>query len=179
MGEGGEDTGLTKKENLKLTRELEKLDKALGGIKDMGGKPDLMFVIDTNKEGIAIKEARRLGIPVIAILDTNSNPASADMPIPGNDDAARAIQLYCELVADAVLDGMTEAQQKMGADIGAAENPIEMALTSEAPALAVEVSEAPKVKVSPEVTKIDETVEIASAEPAPETMSDETEDKNK
>lgn len=179
MGEGGEDTGLTKKENLKLTRELEKLDKALGGIKDMGGKPDLMFVIDTNKEGIAIKEARRLGIPVIAILDTNSNPASADMPIPGNDDAARAIQLYCELVADAVLDGMTEAQQKMGADIGAAENPIEMALTSEAPALAAEVSEAPEVKESPEVTKIDETVEIASAEPAPETMSDETEDKNK
>jgi small subunit ribosomal protein S2 len=101
------------------------------------------------------------------------------MPIPGNDDAARAIQLYCELVADAVLDGMTEAQQKMGADIGAAENPIEMALTSETPALAVEVSEAPKVKVSPEVTKIDETVEIVSAEPAPETMSDETEDKNK
>ena len=187
MGEGGEDTGLTKKENLKLTRELEKLDKALGGIKDMGGKPDLMFVIDTNKEGIAIKEARRLGIPVIAILDTNSNPASADMPIPGNDDAARAIQLYCELVADAVLDGMTEAQQKMGADIGAAENPIEMALTSEAPALAAEVSEvseAPEVKASPEVTKIDETVEIVSAEivsaePAPDTISDETEDKNK
>ena len=179
MGEGGEDTGLTKKENLKLTRELEKLDKALGGIKDMGGKPDLMFVIDTNKEGIAIKEARRLGIPVIAILDTNSNPASADMPIPGNDDAARAIQLYCELVADAVLDGMTEAQQKMGADIGAAENPIEMALTSEASTLVAEVPEAPEVKASPEVTKIDETVEIVSAEPAPETISDETEDKNK
>jgi small subunit ribosomal protein S2 len=179
MGEGGEGTGLTKKENLKLTRELEKLDKALGGIKDMGGKPDLMFVIDTNKEGIAIKEARRLGIPVIAILDTNSNPASADMPIPGNDDAARAIQLYCELVADAVLDGMTEAQQKMGADIGEAENPIEMALASETPVLEVEELGSSEVNSSPETTKVDETIETVSAEPAPETISDETEDKNK
>ena len=179
MGEGGEDTGLTKKENLKLTRELEKLDKALGGIKDMGGKPDLMFVIDTNKEGIAIKEARRLGIPVIAILDTNSNPASADMPIPGNDDAARAIQLYCELVADAVLDGMTEAQQKMGADIGEAENPIEMALASETPVLEVGELGSSEVNSSPETTKVDETIETVSAEPAPETISDKTEDKNK
>ena len=179
MGEGGEDTGLTKKENLKLTRELEKLDKALGGIKDMGGKPDLMFVIDTNKEGIAIKEARRLGIPVIAILDTNSNPASADMPIPGNDDAARAIQLYCELVADAVLDGMTEAQQKMGADIGAAENPIEMAITSETPVLEVEESGSSEVNSSPEAAKLDASIETVSAEPAPEMISDETENKNK
>jgi small subunit ribosomal protein S2 len=179
MGEGGEGTGLTKKENLKLTRELEKLDKALGGIKDMGGKPDLMFVIDTNKEGIAIKEARRLGIPVIAILDTNSNPASADMPIPGNDDAARAIQLYCELIADAVLDGMTEAQQKMGADIGEAENPIEMALASETPVLEVEELGSSEVNSSPETTKVDETIETVSAEPAPETISDKTEDKNK
>ena len=179
MGEGGEGTGLTKKENLKLTRELEKLDKALGGIKDMGGKPDLMFVIDTNKEGIAIKEARRLGIPVIAILDTNSNPASADMPIPGNDDAARAIQLYCELVADAVLDGMTEAQQKMGADIGEAENPIEMALASETPVLEVGELGSSEVNSSPETTKVDETIETVSAESAPETISDKTEDKNK
>ena len=179
MGEGGEDTGLTKKENLKLTRELEKLDKALGGIKDMGGKPDLMFVIDTNKEGIAIKEARRLGIPVIAILDTNSNPASADMPIPGNDDAARAIQLYCELVADAVLDGMTEAQQKMGADIGAAENPIEMAITSETPVLEVEESGSSEVNSSPEAAKLDASIETVSAEPAPEMIPDETENKNK
>ena len=179
MGEGGEDTGLTKKENLKLTRELEKLDKALGGIKDMGGKPDLMFVIDTNKEAIAIKEARRLGIPVIAILDTNSNPASADMPIPGNDDAARAIQLYCELVADAVLDGMTEAQQKMGADIGAAENPIEMAITSETPVLEVEESGSSEVNSSPEAAKLDASIETVSAEPAPEMISDETENKNK
>ena len=136
-------------------------------------------VIDTNKEGIAIKEARRLGIPVIAILDTNSNPASADMPIPGNDDAARAIQLYCELVADAVLDGMTEAQQKMGADIGEAENPIEMALASETPVLEVGELGSSEVNSSPETTKVDETIETVSTESAPETISDKTEDKNK
>ncbi len=133
FGEGGEATGLTKKENLKLTRELEKLDKALGGIKDMGGKPDLMFVIDTNKEGIAIKEARRLGIPVVAILDSNCDPESADMPIPGNDDATRAIQLYCDLMADAILDGMTEAQASVGVDLGAAAEPQEMAIAEPAP----------------------------------------------
>ncbi len=146
-GDGG--TGLTKKETLKLTRELEKLEKALGGIKDMGGKPDLMFVIDTNKEGIAIKEARRLGIPVIAILDTNCDPDAADFPIPGNDDAARAISLYCDLIADAVLDGMTEAQAKVGIDIGAAIEPVEMAIETppvaeEAPVEAEPVTDAPE-----------------------------------
>ena len=167
LGEGGEDTGLTKKENLKLTREMEKLDKALGGIKDMGGKPDLMFVIDTNKEGIAIKEARRLGIPVVAILDTNCDPAAADMPIPGNDDAARAIQLYCELIADAVLDGMTEAQKNVGVDLGAAENPMEMAMA----APAAEAAPAPKAEPAP-------AAEVASepkAEPAPATEENESE----
>ena len=161
LGEGGEDTGLTKKENLKLTRELEKLDKALGGIKDMGGKPDLMFVIDTNKEGIAIKEARRLGIPVVAILDTNCDPESADMPIPGNDDAARAIQLYCELVADAVLDGMTEAQKNVGVDLGAAENPMEMAMAEKAEA-APAAAPAPKVVLKPKAA-----APVAEAAPAP------------
>lgn len=144
FGEGGEAIGLTKKENLKLTRELEKLDKALGGIKDMGGKPDLMFVIDTNKEGIAIKEARRLGIPVVAILDSNCDPESADMPIPGNDDSARAIQLYCELMADAILDGMTEAQASVGVDLGAAENPQEMAISDVASAPEEAVAPAPE-----------------------------------
>jgi len=128
LGDGVEvAAGMTKKETLKITREMEKLEKALGGIKDMGGKPDLMFVIDTNKEGIAILEARRLGIPVVAILDSNCDPESADMPIPGNDDAARAIQLYCELIADAALDGMTAAQAAVGTDLGAAENPEELA----------------------------------------------------
>lgn len=146
LGEDGADaeTGLTKKENLKLAREMEKLEKALGGIKDMGGKPDLMFVIDTNKEGIAILEARRLGIPVIAILDSNCDPQSADMPIPGNDDAARAIQLYCELMADAILDGMTAAAAAVGADLGASENPEELAMNmapvAEAPAAVAEVA---------------------------------------
>ena len=162
LGDGGDDTGLTKKENLKLTREMEKLDKALGGIKDMGGKPDLMFVIDTNKEGIAIKEARRLGIPVVAILDTNCDPASADMPIPGNDDAARAIQLYCELVADAVLDGMTEAQKNVGVDLGAAENPMEMAMAAkvEAPAPAP----APKAEPAPAPAPVAEAAPTPAAE---------------
>ena len=164
LGEGGEDTGLTKKENLKLTREMEKLDKALGGIKDMGGKPDLMFVIDTNKEGIAIKEARRLGIPVVAILDTNCDPAAADMPIPGNDDAARAIQLYCELVADAVLDGMTEAQKNVGVDLGAAENPMEMAMA----APAAEAAPAPKAEPKPEPAPAPKAEPAPAAEVAPE-----------
>lgn len=141
------DTGLTKKENLKLDREMQKLEKALGGIKDMGGKPDLMFVIDTNKENIAIKEARRLGIPVIAILDTNCDPASADMPIPGNDDAARAIQLYCDLMADAVLDGMTEAQASLGQDLGASENVEEVMLQT--PVAQVVPAPAPAVEAAP------------------------------
>ena len=187
LGEGGEDTGLTKKENLKLTRELMKLDKALGGIKDMGGKPDLMFVIDTNKEGIAIKEARRLGIPVVAILDTNCDPAAADLPIPGNDDAARAIQLYCDLIADAVLDGMTEAQANVGVDLGAAENPMEMAMAAKAApaptppapvAAAAAVVEAAPAPVAAEATA--PVVEAAPApapvveEPAPEPAAKET-----
>ncbi len=140
-------SGLTKKEILNLTREQQKLDKALGGIKDMGGKPDLMFVIDTNKESIAVKEARRLKIPVIAILDTNCDPAAADYPIPGNDDAARAISLYCDLIADAILDGMTESQANMGVDLGAAENPVEMAM--DAPEAAPAEAEAAPAKVAP------------------------------
>ena len=151
--ENSAQSGLTKKEILNLTREQEKLDKALGGIKDMGGKPDLMFVIDTNKESIAIKEARRLKIPVIAILDTNCDPSAADFPIPGNDDAARAIQLYCDLIADAVLDGMTESAANMGVDLGAAENPVEMAMEAPEPAAAVAAPEpakkAPVVETKP------------------------------
>lgn len=116
-GEGTQ--GMTKKEVLHLSREQEKLDRTLGGIKDMNGKPDLLFVIDTNKEAIAIREARRLGIPVMAVLDTNCNPDVIDFPIPGNDDAARAVALYCELIADAVLDGLTQSQIDHGIDIGA------------------------------------------------------------
>ena len=150
--ENGGHVGLTKKEALNLSREQEKLSKTLGGIKDMGGKPDLMFVIDTNKEGIAIKEARRLGIPVIAVLDSNCDPESADFPIPGNDDAARAISLYCDLIADAVLDGMTQAQANAGVDLGAAIDPVELAIEDVAPAAeaAPAVAEAaPAVKEAP------------------------------
>jgi small subunit ribosomal protein S2 len=126
--DGGDTGGRTKKELLQLTRERGKLELSLGGIKDMGGIPDLMFVIDTNKEAIAVLEARKLNIPVVAILDTNCDPIGISFPIPGNDDAARALQLYCDLVADAVLDGLTEGQVAMGVDIGAAEAPVEPAL---------------------------------------------------
>jgi small subunit ribosomal protein S2 len=120
---GGEAQGFTKRELLSLTRERDKLEMALGGIKDMGGLPDLLFVIDTNKEAIAIKEANRLGIPVAAILDTNSDPSGITYPIPGNDDAGRAISLYCDLVARAALEGISMSQQSAGRDIGASEEP--------------------------------------------------------
>jgi small subunit ribosomal protein S2 len=121
---GGESHGLTKKELLQLTRERDKLDKALGGIRDMGGLPDLMFVIDTNKEAIAVAEARKLGIPVVAIVDSNSDPDGIDHVIPGNDDAGRAITLYCDLVARAALDGIGRGAARGGADIGASVEPI-------------------------------------------------------
>jgi len=126
LSRGGE--GRTKKELLQITREREKLELSLGGIKDMGGIPDLMFVIDTNKESIAIQEARKLNIPVVAILDTNSDPDGITFPVPGNDDAARALQLYCDLVADAVLDGLAAGQAAAGVDLGASANPTEPAL---------------------------------------------------
>ncbi|PHP67860.1 30S ribosomal protein S2 [Zhengella mangrovi] len=125
----GEAQGFTKKERLNLERERDKLDRALGGIKDMGSTPDLMFVIDTNKEAIAIQEAKRLGIPVVAILDSNCDPDMVDYPIPGNDDAARAISLYCDLIARASLDGIARQQGSMGVDLGeSAETPVEPAL---------------------------------------------------
>ena len=116
--------GLTKKERLMLSREKEKLEKALGGIKDMGGTPDIMFVIDTNKEQLAIKEANRLSIPVVAIIDTNSDPVGITHPIPGNDDAGRAVALYCDLISRAAIEGISQAQGSLGRDIGASENPI-------------------------------------------------------
>jgi len=128
MLNSNESTGYTKKEKLTLSREKEKLELALGGIRDMGGVPDLLFVIDTNKEDIAIKEARRLGIPIAAIVDTNCNPDGITFPIPGNDDAARAINLYCDLVAKAAIDGISRAQGEAGVDLGAAERPMEEAL---------------------------------------------------
>ncbi|MGV3577383.1 30S ribosomal protein S2 [Brevundimonas sp.] len=123
MERGGE--GRVKKELLTLQREKDKLELSLGGIKDMGSIPDIMFVIDTNKESIAIQEARKLNIPIIAILDTNSDPDGITYPVPGNDDAARAIQTYCDLIADAVLDGLAAGASNSGVDLGASINPEE------------------------------------------------------
>ncbi|MGE3250202.1 MAG: 30S ribosomal protein S2 [Hyphomonadaceae bacterium] len=130
-GEGK--TGLTKKEVLTLTRERDKLDRSLGGIASMGGIPDLMFVIDTNKEAIAIQEAKKLNIPVVAIVDSNCDPDEVTFPIPGNDDAARAIQLYCDLIADAIIDGLEEGQVRSGVDIGASARPRAEAALAAAP----------------------------------------------
>ncbi|WFU37785.1 30S ribosomal protein S2 [Bradyrhizobium sp. CB82] len=120
---GGEANSYTKKERLTLQRERDKLDRSLGGIKDMGGLPDMIFVIDTNKEDIAIQEAQRLNIPVAAIVDTNSDPKGITYVVPGNDDAGRAISLYCDLVARAAIDGISRAQGDAGIDIGASVQP--------------------------------------------------------
>ncbi len=144
----GDGTGRTKKELLNLTREREKLNQSLGGIKDMGGTPDLLFVIDTNKEAIAIAEARKLSIPIVAVIDTNCDPDGIDFPIPGNDDAGRAITLYCDLIARAALDGIARGQADSGADMGAAVAPTmeELPVVSDVPAAAArfEGIEAPR-----------------------------------
>jgi len=167
------ESGRTKKELLQLNRERDKLELSLGGIKDMGGIPDLMFVIDTNKEAIAIQEARKLNIPVIAILDTNCNPDGITFPIPGNDDAARAIQLYCDLMADSILDGLAAGQSAAGVDLGASEAPMEPALAKE---LTPEPAPAPKAKkakaapapaAAPEPEAVAEAPAEAVAETAP------------
>jgi small subunit ribosomal protein S2 len=120
----GDHHGLTKKELLQLTREKDKLERSLGGIKDMGAPPDLMFVIDTNKEAIAIAEARKLHMPVVAVVDSNCDPEGISHPIPGNDDAGRAITLYCDLISRAAIDGIERAQGGVGIDLGASEEPI-------------------------------------------------------
>jgi small subunit ribosomal protein S2 len=142
----GDQQGLTKKERLNLSRERDKLERNLGGIKEMGGVPDLIFVIDTNREAIAIDEARRLGIPVVAILDSNSDPDGITYPVPGNDDAGRAIALYCDLIARAAIDGLARSQGSMGIDVGAAEEvPVEPALAPE------EAEPAPAAEAEPEL----------------------------
>jgi small subunit ribosomal protein S2 len=142
--------GLTKKELLSLTRERDKLERALGGIKDMGGVPDLLFIIDTNKEAIAVAEARRLGIPVAAVIDSNSDPQGITYPIPGNDDAGRAIALYCDLVARAALDGISRAQGELGVDLGAAEElPEEPELAGEGEEAAAETVEEVRPEAGP------------------------------
>lgn len=127
------ESGLTKKERLLRTRELDKLERALGGIKNMPGLPSMMFVVDTNKEQIAIKEAQRLGIPVVALLDTNCSPDGITYPIPGNDDAGRSVALFCDLISRAALDGISRNKTGLGVDLGAADvAPVEQVL-EEAP----------------------------------------------
>ena len=127
--------GLTKRELLEMEREVEKLTASLGGIKEMGGLPSIIFVIDTNKEKIAIDEARTLGIPVVAVVDSNSDPTGVTFPIPGNDDALRAIEFYCDMVAGAVLDGIQAEASRSGNDLGSAEAPpAEFLSEGEAPA---------------------------------------------
>ncbi|QDH73336.1 30S ribosomal protein S2 [Brevundimonas sp. M20] len=160
---GGE--GRNKRELLSLQRERDKLDASLGGIKDMGGIPDIMFVIDTNKEAIAIQEARKLNIPIIAILDTNSDPDGITYPVPGNDDAARAIQTYCDLIADAVLDGLAAGAGAAGVDLGASVNPEEPMLREASAPVAAEAAPAGTEAVAAELE--------AAAEPAAEPAADE------
>jgi len=164
--------GLTKKEILNLTREREKLERALGGIKEMGGVPELMVVIDTNKESIAIAEAKTLGIPVIAVVDSNCDPDAIDFPIPGNDDASRAIELYCGLISKAVIAGIEESGMASGIDLGAAEEPMaepvleevaEEAPVEEAPAEEAAAEEAPVEEAAAEEAPVEE----AAAEEAP------------
>jgi small subunit ribosomal protein S2 len=169
----GDGSGRTKKELLQLTRERDKLELSLGGIKNMGGIPDIMFVIDTNKEAIAILEARKLNIPVIAILDTNCDPDGITYPIPGNDDAARAIQLYCDLIADSVLDGMAAGVVASGVDIGAFEAPVEPTLarelTPEPAPVAAEAAAEPEAVAAPEAAPAEAPVAAeAAVEAAPE-----------
>ncbi|GKX33788.1 MAG: 30S ribosomal protein S2 [Rhizobiaceae bacterium MnEN-MB40S] len=145
--------GFTKKERLNLERERDKLERALGGIRDMGGTPDLMFIVDTNKESIAIQEAKRLGIPVVAIVDSNCDPDTVEFPIPGNDDASRAISLYCDLIARAAIDGIARQQGASGVDVGAAEEtPVEEAVVEEAV-----VEEAPAETAEPAAASSEET----------------------
>jgi len=153
----GETEGLTKKEVLNLTRERDKLERALGGIKEMGGLPDIFFVIDTNKEDIAVAEANKLGIPVIAVIDSNSDPKGIDFPIPGNDDALRAINLYCDLVAGAVFDGLQSEVSAKGADLGESVDGLMEELPSEEEIAAA--AEAATAEAAP--------AEVVAAEAAP------------
>ena len=164
LAEGAE--GMTKKERLGMEREQAKLQASLGGIREMGGVPDLLFVIDTNKESLAIQEAKKLGIPVIAVVDSNSTPDGIDFPIPGNDDAARAITLYCDLMASAILDGMAEQLGSQGVDIGAMEEaPVEEAV-AEPPAEAPKAEEAPAepAPAAEEAPKEDAAAEAPAAD---------------
>ncbi|MBE8190718.1 MAG: 30S ribosomal protein S2 [Alphaproteobacteria bacterium] len=159
--------GLTKKEILTLMREREKLDRALGGIKEMGGTPEIMFVVDVNKESIAIAEAKTLSIPVVAILDTNCNPDGIDYPIPGNDDASRAIDLYCDLISKAVIAGIETSSSKSGVDVGAADEPKMETVVAEAEAAAAAKVETPETEAPKEAAPL-------ATEAEPEKTPEET-----
>ena len=157
MAEGAE--GLTKKERLGIEREQAKLQASLGGIREMGGVPDLLFVIDVNKEDLAIAEAKKLGIPVVAVVDTNCSPEGVDYIIPGNDDAARAISLYCDLASRAALDGMSAQLGAAGVDLGEMEETVEEAVAAEAPA-----EEAPAEEAAAEEAPAEAPAKDAKAE---------------
>jgi small subunit ribosomal protein S2 len=118
LADSSQQSGLTKKELLQLTRERDKLDRALGGIKEMGGLPDILFIIDVPREEIAVQEATKLKLPVIAVCDSNADPSGVTFPIPGNDDALRAIELYCDMISAAVLDGLQAELMASGVDVG-------------------------------------------------------------
>ncbi len=182
-----EQLGLTKKELLRLTRERNKLERALGGIKEMGGVPDILVVIDTNKENIAILEAQKLGIPVVGVVDTNSDPLGIDFPIPGNDDALRAIHLYCDLFGQAVIDGIQAEMVDSGADLGASEEtPAEILPSEEEVAAAAEAVEAAPasdpvgageseaVEAAPERDQAEETEAAEAAPESDQAVADET-----
>ena len=147
---------LGKKEILQLTRERDKLELTLGGIKEMGGLPDMLFILDTNKEDIAVLEANKLNIPVVAVIDSNASPAGVDFPIPGNDDAMRAITLYCELAQATVLDGLQAEMMASGSDVGAAE------VAPQEPAVVEAAAEAEQPAATPEVAAEDAAAEGAS-----------------
>ncbi|MCY4550838.1 MAG: 30S ribosomal protein S2 [Defluviicoccus sp.] len=173
-----EESGLTKKELLGRTREREKLQRALGGIKEMGGLPDALFVIDTNKESIAIKEAKKLNIPVVGVIDSNSDPDDISFAIPGNDDAIRSIALYCDLVSRAVLDGLQQEAIASGSDIGESEEaPVEdlpegADAASEAPS-GDEADPAPEAAAEATADPAPEAAAEATADPAPEAAADD------
>ena len=172
LADQAEVEGLTKKERLQLTREQAKLERGLGGIKEMGGLPDIMVVMDTKKDEIAVREAQRLNIPVVAVVDTNCDPDGIDHPIPGNDDAARAIGLYCDLIARAVLDGIQAELETSGVDLGESEAPpVDMpaeAAAKEAPKKKILKGDAPAEEPKGEAAKPKEAPAEAKPEAAPE-----------
>jgi len=168
----GDTQGFTKKEVLQMTRERDKLEMSLGGIREMGGIPDVMFVIDANKEELAIKEANVLGIPVVAVLDSNVDPSGIAFPVPGNDDASRAVRLYCEAMAEAASKGGADAMQASGVDVGAMEQlPAEAAVAAEA-APAPEATPSAEAAVAAEAAPAPEATPSAEAAPATEAKAE-------